>query len=46
VNEFLGLKGRILQDLSTIATLYESLGKPEEAGEFRKRAQELTSSNK
>ena len=43
VNEYLGLKERSLQDLFKIADLYESLGKPEEAGEFRKRAQELTS---
>jgi tetratricopeptide (TPR) repeat protein len=46
VNEYLGLNERILQDLSKIASLYEALGKPEEAGKFRQRAQELTSSQK
>ena len=46
VNEYLGLKGRVLQDLAKIASLYEALGRPEEAGKFRQRAQELTSSPK
>jgi tetratricopeptide (TPR) repeat protein len=46
VNEYLGLKERILLDLSKIASLYEALGKPEEAGKFQQRAQELTSSPK
>jgi tetratricopeptide (TPR) repeat protein len=46
VNEYLGLKERVLQDLSRIASLYESLGKLEEAEKFRKRAQEMTSSAK
>jgi hypothetical protein len=46
VNEYLGLKERILLDLSKIASLYEALGKPEEAGKFHQRAQELTSSPK
>jgi tetratricopeptide (TPR) repeat protein len=44
VNESLGLKERILHDLAKIASLYESLGKPEEAEKFRKRTRELSSS--
>jgi tetratricopeptide (TPR) repeat protein len=46
VNESLGLKERILYDLGKIASLYEALGKPQEAEKFRKRSQELTSSSK
>jgi len=45
-NETLGLKERILHDLSKIASLYEALGKPEEAEKYRKRSRELTSSSK
>ncbi|MCX5906921.1 MAG: tetratricopeptide repeat protein, partial [Deltaproteobacteria bacterium] len=41
VNESLGMKERVLRDLSKITSLYEALGKPEEAAKFRQRAEEL-----
>ena len=40
VNEHLGLKERVLQDLEKIASLYDTLGKPEEAEKFRDRARD------
>ncbi len=46
VNEYLGLQERILKDLAKITSLYEALGKPEEAENFRRRAQELKESSK
>jgi tetratricopeptide (TPR) repeat protein len=42
-NESLGLKERLLHDLSKIASLYDALGKPEEAEKFRQRSRKLTS---
>jgi hypothetical protein len=46
VNESLGLKERVLRDLSKIESLYDVLGKREEAEKFRQRSQESTSSSR
>ena len=43
VNEYLGLKGRILKDLANVIRLYEDLGKPEQAEQMRQRAAQIRS---